>query len=178
MLIGPPATVTRSRMLTASSRSYRLPMIRPRSRSTAGSSRSICAYAVGDWIRTVEPRVSRNSTSRKRSFVLVSLMLTTKYRFLDVLFLDTLGSTVLIQSPTAYAQMGADAPPVDRDLGLIWGSLYDRDDAVSILDRATVAGGPISVDPEGNPHLLVYAAEGAPNCQMTYHPCYWLDRTS
>src|SRR5258708_9431876 len=51
----------------------------------------------------------------------------TNDRFLDVLFLDTLGSTVLIQSPTAYAQMGADAPPVDRDLGLIWGSLYDRD---------------------------------------------------
>ncbi len=99
-------------------------------------------------------------------------------RFMDVLFLDTLGSTVLIQSPTVYANMGADAPPVDRDLGLIWGSLYDRDDAVSILDRATVAGGPITVDPDGNPHLLVYAAEGAPNCQMTYHPAWWLDRQS
>ena len=102
----------------------------------------------------------------------------TNDRFLDVLFLDTLGSTVLIQSPTAYAQMLLDEPAVDRDLGLIMGSLYDRDDAVSILDRVTVAGGPMSIDPDGCPHLLVYAAEGAPNCQMTFFPRYWLDRTS
>ena len=115
----------------------------------------------------------------KNAYFTVSVTSTdTADQFQDVIFLDTLGSTVLIQSPTVYANMGADAPPVDRDLGLIWGSLYDRDDAVSILDRATVAGGPISVDPEGNPHLIVYAAEGAPNCQMTFFPCYWLDRMS
>ena len=90
----------------------------------------------------------------------------------------TLGSTVLIQSPTLYAQMFIDEPAADRDTGLIMGSLYDRDDAVSILDRATVAGGPMSVDPDGCPHLLVYAAEGAPNAQMTHWPRWWLDRMS
>jgi len=95
---------------------------------------------------------------------------------MDVLFLDTMGSTVLIQSPTAYANMFIDEPATDRDLGLIMGSLYDRTDAVSILDRATVAGGPMSVDPDGNPLLLAYCAEGAPNCALTFHPRWWLDR--
>ena len=34
----------------------------------------------------------------------------------------------------------------------------------------------MSVDPDGCPHLLVYAAEGAPNAQMIHFPRYWLDR--
>jgi hypothetical protein len=97
-------------------------------------------------------------------------------QFQDVLFLDTQGSTVMILSPTAYANMFLDEPAADRDIGLVMGSLFDRADAVSILDRATVAGGPVSVDGDGNPHLLVYASEGAPNCQMTWYPRWWLDR--
>lgn len=96
--------------------------------------------------------------------------------FMDILFLDTMGSTVIIQSPTAYTNYYLDEAPSDRDLGLIGGSLYDRADAISVLDRATVAGGPMSVDPFGNPMLLVYAAEGAPSCEMTYFPRWFLDR--
>lgn len=113
----------------------------------------------------------------KNAYFTVSVTSTdTADQFQDVLFLDTLGSTVLIQSSTLYAQMFVDAPAIDRDIGLVMGSLFDRDDAVSILDRATVAGGPVSVDPDGNPHLLVYCAEGAPNLQMTFHPTWHLDR--
>jgi hypothetical protein len=97
-------------------------------------------------------------------------------QFQDVLFLDSTGSTVLIISPTVYAQMFVDAPNADRDLGLVMGSLYDRDDAVSIMDRAVITGGPVSVDPHGNAGLLVYAAEGAPNTQLTFWPAWWLDR--
>ncbi len=116
--------------------------------------------------------------NKNANFVVSISDTNTSDRFQDVLFLDTLGSTVLIQSPTLYAQMFIDEPAADRDIGLIMGSLYDRDDAVSILDRATVAGGPMSVDPDGCPHLLVYAAEGAPNAQMTHWPRWWLDRMS
>jgi hypothetical protein len=96
--------------------------------------------------------------------------------FQDILFLDTTGSTVLIQSPTGYVNYFLDEPASDRDIGLVMGSVFDRGDAVSILDRAIVAGGPMSADPEGNPHLLVYAAEGAPNLQMVHHPRWHLDR--
>lgn len=98
-------------------------------------------------------------------------------RFVDVLFLDTQGSTVLVQGgSTGYANMWIDAPATDRDIGLIMGSVYDRSDAVSILDRAVVAGGPVSADPDGNPYLLAYSAEGAPNLQLTYYPAWILDR--
>jgi hypothetical protein len=96
--------------------------------------------------------------------------------FMDILFLDTMGSSVIIQSPTGYVNYYLDEAPSDRDLGLVGGSLYDRADAISILDRATIAGGPMSVDPNGNPSLLCYSAEGAPNCELTYFPRWYLDR--
>ena len=102
----------------------------------------------------------------------------TSDQFMDILLLDTLGSTVMILSPTAYGNLYLDEPASDRDIGLILGSLFDRGDAVSVLDRAIVAGGPMSIDPDGSPLLLVYAAEGAPNAQMIYHPRWHLDRIS
>ena len=97
-------------------------------------------------------------------------------RYMDILFLDTRGSTVIVQSPTSYQNMYLDEPSVDRDIGLIMGSLFDRPDAVSVIDRAIVAGGPVTIDPDGNASLLAYAMEGAPNCEMIYHPRWWLDR--
>jgi hypothetical protein len=98
--------------------------------------------------------------------------------FSDILFLDTQGSTVMVLSPTGYSNMYLDEPAADRDIGLIAGSLIGRADAVSILDRATVAGGPLAIEPEGNPYLLVYCAEGAPQVQVHYFPRWHLDRTS
>jgi hypothetical protein len=69
-----------------------------------------------------------------------------------------------------------DEPSVDRDYGVVSGSLFDRGDAISVLDRATVAGGPLTIDPNGNPTLLVYASEGAPAAEILYFPRWYLDR--
>jgi hypothetical protein len=98
--------------------------------------------------------------------------------FQDILFLDTMGSTVMIQSSVGYVNYYLDEAPSDRDIGMILGSLYDRADASSVLDRASIAGGPMSIDPNGNPLLLVYCAEGAPNAELTYFPRWYLDRQS
>jgi hypothetical protein len=96
--------------------------------------------------------------------------------FQDVLFLDTMGSTVIIQSPTGYANYYLDEPTVDQDLGLIMGSVFDRSAAVSLLDRAIVSGPGIGVDPDNNQQLLVYSTGGAPSVELTYWPRWWNDR--
>lgn len=97
-------------------------------------------------------------------------------RFMDILFLDTMGSTVIVQSPTGYANYYLDAPPIDRDIGLIMGSVYDRADAISVIDRSIISGGPLTVDPFGSQQLFMYAMEGAPGVQMVYFPRWMEDR--
>ena len=97
-------------------------------------------------------------------------------RFQDVLFLDTMGQTIMVQSPTAYYQYFIDEPPTNMDLGNIMGSMFDRADAVSVLAYATVSGPTPYADPFNNQLLMVYAAEGAPSCEMTYYPRWWIDR--
>jgi len=96
--------------------------------------------------------------------------------FQDILFLDTMGQTVIIQTATAYMNFWLDEATADRDIGLIMASAADRDTAISVLDSATVTGGPLSVDPSGNQSLLVYAVEGAPSCELVYNPRWFLDR--
>ena len=100
----------------------------------------------------------------------------TSDRFMDILFLDTTGSTVIIQSPTGYQNYFLDEPIADRDIGLMLGTIADRDDAVSILDRASPTGTPMAVDPQGNTQLLVYSMEGAPGLQMSYFARWFFDR--
>lgn len=100
-------------------------------------------------------------------------------RFLDVLFLDTQGSTVIIQSSVDYQNFYVDEPTGGRDVGLVLGSMFDRADALSILDQATAFSGTgLDVDPGGNQGLLVYAAEGAPSVQLTYSPRWMKGRIS
>ncbi len=101
----------------------------------------------------------------------------TQDRFYDVLFLDTKGSTVIINHPnTGYSNFFIDEPTLDQDIGMIMGSVFDRDDAISLLDFATVSGEPMSIDPSGNPLLLCYAIEGVPNVELNYYPRWYLDR--
>jgi hypothetical protein len=99
-------------------------------------------------------------------------------RFLDVLFLDTTGETLIVNEPaTGYVTYYADEPDPDRDLGRLLGSQFGRPDAISVLDAAAISGGPLTVDPSAAAAiLLVYAIEGSPAVAMSYFPRYWIDR--
>jgi hypothetical protein len=99
-------------------------------------------------------------------------------QFLDVIFLDTLGSTVMVAKNTVLANnLYVDEPTVDRDVGRIMTSWYDRAEAASILGSAFISGGPISVEP-GDNILMAYCVEGCPAISVTYHPRWFLDRLS
>lgn len=99
-------------------------------------------------------------------------------QFMDILFLDTMGSTVILQCSNDYTNFYVDEPSDMRDVGYVTGSVTDRTGAISVLDEATVTGGPLTVDPYGNQALLVYAIEGAPAAQVTYYPRWYEDRLS
>jgi hypothetical protein len=99
--------------------------------------------------------------------------------FWDLLFLDTAGSTVMVNAPFNATNMWVDAPAAMRDIGLILGSTFDRSTAVSILSGAqAISGGPLTIDPAGNASFLCYSVEGAPSCEMVYSPKWLLDRLS
>jgi hypothetical protein len=97
--------------------------------------------------------------------------------WLDCLWLDTLGQTVMINIPTAaaYVNFFLDEPDADRDLGRVLGSDFDRNAAISVLDSAIVSGGPIFLEP-GDDLLLVYAVEGSPALSVNYFPRWWFER--
>jgi hypothetical protein len=100
-------------------------------------------------------------------------------RFQDVLFLDTAGSTVIVESPTAYVGYWVDAPASGMDIGLVYGSMFDRADAVTVLEYATVSGPPLHLDPVGCQALMVYCADAglnAPAVEMTYYPRWMTER--
>jgi hypothetical protein len=101
-------------------------------------------------------------------------------RFQDVLFLDSQGQTLIIQSPNGYISYWIDEPATDRDLGNVMGSVFDRADAVSVMQWATISGPTLYANPApgDNQLLLVYAVEGAPSAEMTYYPRWQLDRTA
>jgi hypothetical protein len=102
----------------------------------------------------------------------------TSDQFMDILFLDTMGSTVILQCSNDYTNFFIDEPGSLRDVGYVMGSMSDRTGAISVLDQAIVTGGPLSLDPYGNPLLLVYAVEGAPSAEITYYPRWYEDRLS
>jgi len=96
----------------------------------------------------------------------------------DVLLLDSQGSTVVVNSDTAYTNYFVDEPG-ETDFGMIMGSLLDRTDAVSVTAQClSISGPPPGVDPEGNQLVLVYAVEGAPAVYMTYYPRWRISRTA
>jgi hypothetical protein len=100
-------------------------------------------------------------------------------QFLDVLFLDTQGQTVIINIPAgnAYTNFFIDEPTSDRDLGRIMGSNLDRSQAISCLDSCIVSGGPFYLLP-GDNTFLAYSPTGAPNLGVSYLSRWYADRIS
>lgn len=102
--------------------------------------------------------------------------------FMDVLFLDSQGTTVLCNiAPGSagdgqYSNYYVDAPSPDRDLGLIAGTAQGREHAVSVLDMSFFTGGPVYVT-GGDNTLLAYSTSGAPYLGLTYSPRWFTDRT-
>jgi hypothetical protein len=98
-------------------------------------------------------------------------------QFLDVIFLDTQGSTVLVNIPpgNTYVNMFIDEATPERDLGLILGSDLDRSQAVSILDYSIVSGSPFYIT-QGDNTFFAYAIEGAPNLGVSFENRWYLER--
>ena len=100
-------------------------------------------------------------------FVLTLTDSNTADRFLDVLLLDTMGQTIIINATSAYTNFFVDEA-TDADVGLIGGSVADRDQAVSVTDQC-LAIQALGVDPEGNQSFLVYSTAGAPAVYETHY---------
>ncbi len=114
-------------------------------------------------------------------FTLAITSADTADRFQDILLLDTLGSTVIVEAPNAYTSMWIDEPPPTVDLGNIMASQFDRTDAVSVLAYATVSGPPLHVSPFGNQSLLCYVADAAmtsPSVELVHFPRWLIERLS
>ena len=100
-------------------------------------------------------------------------------RFLDCLFLDSMGQTCWVNLPTdTYTAYYIDAPTTDRDLGRVLGSVGGRPEAVSVMANTFVSGGPLTIDPSGNGTLLAYSVQGAPALACYYFAAWFLDRLS
>lgn len=103
-------------------------------------------------------------------------------RFMDVLFLDTTGQTVLINIDPGqpgygqYVNYFIDEPTTDRDLGFCGASMQDRQHSVSVIDYAELSGGPLYIAP-GDNLFMVYSTTGAPDLAVNYAPRWYLDRT-
>lgn len=104
-------------------------------------------------------------------------------RFQDLVFLDTMGQTVLVNvgpgtaGDGRYSTYYVDEPDFDKALGRIMGSSSERDRAISVMDMALATGGPLYVD-DGDNMLMVYSTSGAPNLGVTYSPRWFTDRMS
>ena len=102
-------------------------------------------------------------------------------RFMDCLFLDTTGQTVLLNIDPSqpgyntYVNYYIDEPTPDRDLGFIGGTCQDRQHNVSLMEYAFTSGGPLYIG-AGNNLLLTYSPSGAPNIGLSYSPRWYLDR--
>jgi hypothetical protein len=103
-------------------------------------------------------------------------------RFMDVLFLDTTGQTVLINIDPGqagynqYVNYFIDEATADRDLGFIGASFQDRQHTVSVMDSAMVSGGALYIQ-SGDNLMLVYSTAGAPSLMVTYAPRWYLSRS-
>jgi hypothetical protein len=104
-------------------------------------------------------------------------------RFYDLILLDTMGQTVIINNPsTGYLRYWIDAPDANAAIGRILGSQSDRSAAVMTLvnDGDRLSGGPLTIEPgDGDNLLFAYSPDAlAPAIGVTYFPAWYFDRTS
>jgi len=104
-------------------------------------------------------------------------------RFMDVLFLDTTGQTIITNIDPGQAAYGQyvnyfyDEATADRDLGFMGASFQDRQHSVSVLPFTSISGGALYITP-GDNLFMTYSPSGAPNLGVQYAPRWFLDRTS
>jgi hypothetical protein len=100
-------------------------------------------------------------------------------RFYDLIFLDTQGSSVIINEPASgYVNYFIDEADPVASIGAIMGSQFGRPDAISVTDVATISGPGLCVEPaDGDNQLFVYSADGvAPSVACSFSPRYFFDR--
>ena len=103
-------------------------------------------------------------------------------RFMDVMFLDTTGETVLINVAPGtpgygtYVNFYIDEATPNIDLGFVGATVQDRQHQVSILDFTSVNGGPLYITP-GDNMFLCWSPSGPPNLGIAYSPRWYLVRT-
>ncbi len=95
---------------------------------------------------------------------------------LDLLFIDTMGQSVIINvSGAGYGQYFMDEPTPERDIGVISGTLLDRKESVGVMSSTFVSGGPLTIQP-GNQQIFLYSVDGSPALQASYYPRWFVDR--
>jgi hypothetical protein len=103
-------------------------------------------------------------------------------RFMDVLFLDTTGQTILTNIDPGQPSYGQfvnyfyDEATADRDLGFMGASFQDRQHSVSVLPYTSVSGGALYITP-GDNLFMAYSPTGSPNLSVTYAPRWYLSRS-
>jgi hypothetical protein len=103
----------------------------------------------------------------------------TSDRFYDLIFLDTQGSSVVINEPSnGYINYYIDEADPVTSLGAIMGSQLGRPDAISVTDVATISGPGLCVEPaDGDNQIFVYSADGvAPSVACGFFPHWFFDR--
>jgi hypothetical protein len=179
-----PATSSAARQITVTINQYEYPggprysvqvsrAVTPSNDITNG----VCS--LGDVTLPVKDYAAFND----QSYFTVSINDTdTTDRFMDVLFLDSLGQTAIINIDPgnpgygAYVNYFIDEATPDRDLGFVGASFQDRQHSVSVLDSAQIAGGPFYVG-AGDNLFFVWSSSGAPNLAVQYAPRWYLDRS-
>jgi hypothetical protein len=100
-------------------------------------------------------------------------------RFYDCIFLDTMGSSIVVNEPAqGYVNYFIDEPQPNASLGNVLGSAGGRPNAVSVLDNTVVSGGAIALEPaDGDNALFTYSADAlAPVISVSYYPRWFYDR--
>jgi hypothetical protein len=96
-------------------------------------------------------------------------------RYLDVLLIDTAGTTVLYNKASpGFGSIWIDAPDRDHDLGQVLGSDGGRERARSVARYVQRwSGGAFVARPGGHNRGLIYSQQACPGGQLVYVP-YWL----